>query len=379
LALHIWGQSKTFKHELKKRYSLEEQVRTEKRRSAMKTVSWIGFLLGLAAITLLVASQGAAAIGGRLAVANWKILLLTIFTVPQLALSTWSWRLLFPAGRAPRFPDALLANWVGMSVNLVLPVAGIGGLVVKARLAMRRSVRGIDAVASVVSDKTVFGISTFLWAIVGTVILIRLTQSERVVAPALIGLILMAAALGALLLLLRTGAFGFTGRFAESADRHPKWRPLIERATELVFTLRDLFRRPGAIGKSIGFRLAGRAVLIGETWVAAWLMDYPIGPGEAILLTSFSVAARSLAFVVPAGLGVQEGTMVGVGALIGLSPDAMLAISLAVRLREFAVSVPGVLAWLYLEGWAFWRQPSPAAANPSMPDKTEPGQPPDGG
>jgi putative membrane protein len=333
----------------------------------MKTISWIGFLLGLAAITLLIAGQGVATVGERLAIANWKILLLPALAIPQLILVTWSWRLLFPPGRAPRLPDALLANWMGASVNSVLPVAGIGGEVVRARWVMRRSVRGIDAVASVVSDKTLFQISIFLWTIVGTLILVRLTPNEQVVAAALTGLTLLAVAIGALLLLLRTGAFGFLVRFAEKAAKHPKWRPLIENATDLVSALQDVFRRPGRIGKSLGFRAVARVIMIGEVWLAAWLVGYPIGLGEAILLKSFSTAARSLAFPVPSGLGVQEGAMVGMGAVIGLPLDVMLAVSLAMRLRELAVGVPGVLAWLYWEGWALWRRPSPAVEIPGIP------------
>ena len=44
------------------------------------------------------------------------------------------------------------------------------------------------------------------------------------------------------------------------------------------------------------------------------------------------------------------------GALVGLAPDQALAVSLAVRIREFLIDVPGLLMWQHAEGRALFRR-----------------------
>ena len=45
------------------------------------------------------------------------------------------------------------------------------------------------------------------------------------------------------------------------------------------------------------------------------------------------------------------------GALVGLAPESALAISLAIRLREVLIDVPGLILWQHAEGRAlFWRR-----------------------
>jgi hypothetical protein len=74
------------------------------------------------------------------------------------------------------------------------------------------------------------------------------------------------------------------------------------------------------------------------------------------MLKSLAGALRGAAFVVPGGWGLQEGSFVLLGGLLGLGPGFMLALSLATRAREVLVSVPGLLAWQHAEGRALWKR-----------------------
>ena len=102
--------------------------------------------------------------------------------------------------------------------------------------------------------------------------------------------------------------------------------------------------------------MAKRVVMAGEVWLIAWLIDVPLGLEQVVILNSLAIALRSAAFVVPSGIGVQEGGYVMVGALLGLPADAMLTISLATRLGELIEGLPGLLAWQFDEGGAYWRR-----------------------
>jgi putative membrane protein len=327
----------------------------------------VGFIIGLGVVIILVGWQGFATIADRLAGAGWGIFLVALFIPPDLLLRTASFRLLFPLGRTPRFADAALAIWIGTSVNFLLPVATVGGEFVKARILTLRAVRGVDAAASVVLDKTVQALSMLLWAVIGIVILTSVaTLDDPTVMAAIIGATLLALGIGGFVVVQYAGALSTIARPAARVSSAGKWRSLIEGAADLDVALRDLYRRPGAIIISTLIRLAKRVLMGGEVWLVAWLLGYPIGLGEAVMLNSLAVALRSAAFAVPGGFGVQEGGYIMLGALIGLPPDVMLAISLATRLGEVIEGLPGLAAWQYAEGGNYWRRRRNAPpANPS--------------
>jgi hypothetical protein len=54
---------------------------------------------------------------------------------------------------------------------------------------------------------------------------------------------------------------------------------------------------------------------------------------------------RAGAFAVPGALGVQEGGYVMLGRVVGIGPEIALALSLAKRVRELVLGIPGLIAW----------------------------------
>jgi putative membrane protein len=325
----------------------------------------LGFLVGLGIVILLVAWQGVATVADRLAGAGWGIFLVALFIPPDLLLRTASWQLLFAPGRAPRFADTAFAMWIGSSVNFLLPVATVGGEFVKARMLALRSVRGVDAAASVVLDKTVQAMSVLAWALIGIAILALVVPAdEPMVTAAYIGAALMAFGIAGFVVIQNIGAFAIVARPAARLSSNVRWRSLIDGAGDLDAVIRSLYRQPGAIAASTCLRLAKRALMAGEVWMIAWLLGYPIGLEQAVMLNSLVVALRSAAFGVPGGLGVQEGGYVMVGALVGLPPDVMLAISLATRLGELIEGLPGLLAWQVAEGKVYLGRRSKLLSRP---------------
>jgi putative membrane protein len=325
-------------------------------RFGVKAASWAGLVIGLAIAVALVAWQGAAQVASLLASTDWKLVLVAAFAVPQLLLSTASWRLLFPQEAAPRFGLVLLALWIGYSINLMLPVASVGGDVVRARLVAIWSGKPRDAIASVVVDKTVLVATLPLLGVIGIAALLRVVPDAGFLGAAIGSVILLASGLALLVLVQRAGVFGFLATRAVRLARRTGWEGLVEQAGNLDVAIRALYRRRGRIAVSTVLRLLARLSASGEVWLAARLLGYPITLADAIMLKSFTIVARAAAFPVPAGLGVQEGSFVALGALIGLPPDVALATSLATRVREIVSSVPGLLAWQTVEGRGLWRR-----------------------
>ena len=61
------------------------------------------------------------------------------------------------------------------------------------------------------------------------------------------------------------------------------------------------------------------------------------------------MAARSLGFVLPAGLGAQEAGLVAVATALVVPPQDAVAMAMLKRLREVGMNLPGLVAWQWIE------------------------------
>lgn len=322
----------------------------------IRRASWIGLAVGLALAVALVAWQGADTVVGLLASTSWKLLLVAGFAVPQLLFATTAWRLLFRPEDAPRFGLAFLAMWIGVSINLMLPVANLGGDFVRARLLALWTGRPRDVVASVIVDKTLLIATLPLLALIGTVAFLRIVPDSGSSGAAAGVVVLLVAAIALLVVAQRAGAISFLASRAVRLARRPGWEAIVAKASDLDGAIRGIYARPKTVFAAGALRLLGRLTAAGEVWLAARLLGHPISILDALLLRSFAIVARAIAFPVPAGLGIQEGSFVALGSLLGMPPGVALATSLASRVREIVSSVPGLVAWQYVEGRGLWRR-----------------------
>jgi putative membrane protein len=317
---------------------------------SLKTLAWVLMLAGLALLTGLVAWRGFGEISAIIARGGWAMLLLSLFVVPQCAVFAVAWQLLFPPGRAPGFVRAFFATAVGIYANSLLPVAEIGGEIIKARIAMKGGVSGADAGASVVLDKTVQTITLVAWAIVGILTLLALKASGPTVYAGIAVVAALTVGVAGFIVVQHKGLFGGMAGVGARLTGSETWVRLAGSARALDEAIRGLYRHRARIAGSCIIRLAGRVILVGEIWLAAQLIGHPIGVLEAVALRSLGLTIRSAAFLVPGGYGVQEGGYVAIGALIGVPVEIALVLSLASRIRDIVVGVPALAIWQLSEG-----------------------------
>jgi uncharacterized membrane protein YbhN (UPF0104 family) len=87
-----------------------------------------------------------------------------------------------------------------------------------------------------------------------------------------------------------------------------------------------------------------------EIWFALRLFGHPVGFSEALILESMTQSIRHLAFIIPAGIGVQEASLVLFGHALGISGELALAVSMSKRMREVLCGLPALISWQWLEG-----------------------------
>ena len=335
----------------------------------MKTTSMMALLLGVAVVSVLVVWQGLETVVALLANAGWPLLLVCLFAPLDQFASSQAWRVLFPAAGRPRTFEALTASWMGSAVNNLLPVASIGGELVKARVIAFRSYPAVDALSTVVVDKTAQAITVLLWALVGIAMLAGASADAALVTGALTGAGLLALGIGGFIAVQLLGGFSAAARPTAKILPGNRIPDLVAGADALDDAIREIYRRIGAVAASCAWRLAGRVILVPEVPLAAYLMGHPIGMAEAVLISGLIVGLKGVAFAVPGALGVQEGGYIAIGALVGIPVDLMLAVSLATRIREIVPSIPFLLAWQHMEGQVLIRRRAEEGTNgPGRPD-----------
>ena len=315
-----------------------------------------GFFLGAGTLSGLLVWQGVPEVGGALAAAGWGLVVVALYHVFPLALDALGWWRLLPTGERPSVRRVLVDRWIGESVNTLLPVMQIGGPVVRARMLMRDGVAGSLAGASVVVDVTLLVLSQIVFTILGILLLLMVLGGAGLVGPAVMGVAVMVAAIGAFILLQRRGLFGrIAGPLAKFLGS-PALSAAADGAASLDRKILDVYADNAALRGSFLYHLTGWLVGTGEVWLALYFLDHPVPLVTAMLLESLGQAVRAGAFVVPGALGVQEGAFMLLGRTLGIPPETALALSLSKRCRELLFGIPGLVVWQFSEANSFLSQ-----------------------
>ena len=278
------------------------------------------------------------------------VLAITAFHLVPLILDAIAWQLLLPSGSTLTLAQACFARWIGEAVSALVPASTVGGELARVRVAAVIGLRAPVAGASVLVDLTLATITQVVFSIAGVAALFHLSgDGGGMVAQIAIGVTVFAVLIAGFLAIqlgapLRRLAALLGPMVGERArDR------MIHNARLADGVLTAIYAQHHSLIASAIWRLAGWVAGAGEFWLGLYLLGHPIGLVEAVMLESLVQAARSAAFIVPAGLGVQEATLVGLGTTIGVPAEAALALSLLKRSRELLLGVPGLVAWTVLE------------------------------
>ncbi len=324
-------------------------------------------LAGLTAVIAMIAWQGAQAVLDSLAAGGWGLLGMIPLFVPPLLAAVLAWWVLFPPDTRPGFGAVLLAGWIAQAINALLPVAQVGGEVVKARLITRDGITGPMAGAASVVDKTAQAIAQMIAALIGMALLAMVAGGQDQVLLAMAAATaIMAVLIYAFYRVQKAGLFPLLARITRrlaglgSGDRaEDRLTSLTGNAATMEDAIRTIYGHRRAFVLACTGRLANRLLLSAEIWLALWVMGYPVTLTEALLLETLNQTARSAAFFVPSAFGVQEGGYVLIGLLIGLPPSAALALSLARRGREMITGIPALIAWQLVEVRTLMKRKTP--------------------
>jgi putative membrane protein len=316
----------------------------------VKLLARCALLIGLLAVVTIVLHNDSRAIAGLLEKAGWPLLFLVPYHCVPLLLDVLGWRVLIREPNRLRSLFAIAA--VREAINRLLPVANVGGEVVGVRLLAHRGISYAEAVGSIVVEITLNILAQILFLMLGLVCLLNAQHPFSVVKAAVLS---VAGGLGVVLCLvwiLRTGGFfrlihSIAGRLRVASGKYASALDTLGRIDSIT---RTLVGDRARLARSVAWQLCGLVSGSVETWLALRLLTHPVTFDVAVVLESLTIAARSVFFIAPAGLGVQEVGLVGFGSLYGLSGEVAIALSLAKRAREILFGLPALAAWQCMRG-----------------------------
>lgn len=146
-----------------------------------------------------------------------------------MLVNTVAWRYLFQPEHRLSIFRLMVARWAGESVNPLLPVAQVGGGLVKARWIMPQGIPGRIAGASVVVDLTIAVLTQIIFTIIGLMLLILVLGRDDMVLPIVAGSGIISMLLAGFYIARRKGMFEKAARLIERITGGSEWLNLIRR------------------------------------------------------------------------------------------------------------------------------------------------------
>jgi putative membrane protein len=317
----------------------------------LRIAAGIGGLLGLLLLVGIFLHADLAGMWHVTSLAGGSLLWLAPYRLLFFLLYALGWaELLRPYDPASRIGLGYLfwVTTVREAIDRLLPVASIGGGVVGVRLIHLRGVAIAAAGATVIVEILLTLVAVYLFTVIGLLLLVEIHpggSGARYLVPALLlGFavpVLTAAVLryGSVFarlgsILKRVAGIDILGDGAASLDR--EIRSCLGR------------KRPAFIAGCLELAALVSGSL--EIWFVLRVVGHPIDFASAVIMESLMQATRHAAFVVPAGIGVQEAALIVFGHTLGVSSELALTVSLAKRVREVLCGVPALISWSLMEG-----------------------------
>ncbi len=320
-------------------------------KRALIVAAGLGLILALA----IIASEGFGAVSRAFAAVGYGLAIVTVIRVIELSGAGLGWWIVFPADAKATLAQCVWVRFIREAINVLLPVAQVGGEIAGARLMTLFGVPAGLSGATLLVDIFMQVISLFLFTLTGLAIFAANGVDDELLGPIVIGVAIMGVALTGFFLAQRFGGAKLIDRgLMVLADKFG-WSALGNLASlhdNLVRIYADVPRLALAMVVHIVVWFVGLL----EVLVALHLMGYPVSFADALVIESLGQAVRAAAFLVPGALGVQEAGFVAICSAFGIPAPAALALSLVKRVPELIIGPPFLFVWHAHEAKALARR-----------------------
>jgi putative membrane protein len=314
----------------------------------MRSIAILAAICGLTLLTGLTVYYGFGAVMAAVASSRWATVLVVAARAAALSGAGIGWWTLVPA-RQPGPSAFVLLRFVREGINTFFPLAVVGGDVIGARLLAQFGVATKLAVASVLVDVFIQVVCLIVFVLAGVGIVASLVGDRTVTSTAISLLAIAVPAVTGFFLTLKFGASESVVRWLTAFGEKRQWRAF-DHVVDIGARLQEIWGNYRGLVESFVIHIV--TIFFGaiEVWIALKFMDYPVGVMEAVAIESLGQGSRSAAFVLPGGMGVQDGALIAVSALFGVPAEVALAMALIKRVPDLILGAPALMGWQALEG-----------------------------
>lgn len=282
---------------------------------------------------------------------GWNFLWLLCFFLLAQILATLSWQqLFFDRNLTPSFARLYLANWLGTSVNSVLPLASLSGEAARARVLMTSGISGSVTGVSILLNKTVEALSLVFMGGLASILVLREYGVTLITLICTGGWLLLATGVLLFIILQRQGILGSLASRWQGRIGSKYGQRVMHGLTRADAAIRFAYHQPRHLINSLLYMLLYRLAMITELYLLFVWAGNLLTWQDALIVDGLGAALKGLAFIVPAGIGIQEASYMALGAIAGALPAVMLALSLIRRARDIAIGLPILMWWQIREG-----------------------------
>lgn len=317
-------------------------------------------MLGIGAAIFLVINFGYSAVFAAFKTAGWSLLLIIPLHLLTISIDSEGWgSLLRGQGRKVHRAYLIWAASVRDAIASLIPITA-GGSITGIRLLILRKIQPSVSVASILAEDALMMASELILLLVGISLYVIFLPTPLLYLYFLLPVLFIAVlALTAIFWAQLNGkifdkmAQGIR-RFVDS----DKYESLVQSPLVLKESLHEIYSKRGSIWRCVAWQLVSLSSSVLELWVILLLMHEPRSFLFVLLLQSVGRMLRSITFIVPASIGVQEAIYALLAPLGGLSPSFGIALSLATRFRDMVIGIPMIVSWQIVEarGAKLWRR-----------------------
>jgi putative membrane protein len=265
-----------------------------------------------------------------------------------------AWLASAPGERLSRLGAFCWGRMLREAVSDLLPFSQIGGIVVGTRWLMQTGIAAARVYSSLVVDLTTEMASQFVFTIFGLAMMTTVLASGAGAAslrPLVLG--------GTAIMAVGAIAFFLMQKPAISLAEKIAGHFLPPSAATAIMGLRDelsaAYARRDHVLTAFLLNLAAWIASALGAWLVLAFMDVPVSGWTILSIESLIFTIRSIAFMLPGAIGVQEAGYALAAPLFGIPVEAALALSLIKRAKDIAIGLPTLLAWQALEGGKLWK------------------------
>ena len=240
----------------------------------------------------------------------------------------------------------------------VLPFSQLGGLVLAGRSVVLGGVSTAVAFGSIGVDITFEIIAQLSYTLFGLALLVHrlgfAAHDNQLLLP-LLAVLAGGVVIAVGLIVTQRRGLKIIERLAQRVIPSA-----VEHTGQVSKVIEAAYGKPLRLSACLGLHMVGWFGSAAGSWLILKFIDRPTPYLSVVAIESLLYVIRNASFVVPSGLGVQEGAYALLGPMFGLPAEAALALSLLKRARDIAIGIPVLLVWQLLESRALSTSPPSA-------------------